>query len=27
VAQGRLLEVIMDGEKSRALGYLRHYPA
>jgi hypothetical protein len=24
-AQGRLLEVIMDGEKSQALGYLRHY--
>jgi hypothetical protein len=27
VAQGRLLEVIMDGEQSRALAYLRHYPA
>jgi hypothetical protein len=27
VAHGRLLEVIMDGEKSEALGYLRHYPA
>ena len=23
--QGKLLEVIMDGEKN-ALGYLRHYP-
>ena len=27
VAHGRLLEVIMDGEKSQALGYLRDYPA
>jgi hypothetical protein len=27
VAGGRLLEVIMDGESNRALGYLRHYPA
>jgi len=27
VASGRLLEVIMDGENSQALGYLRHYPA
>jgi hypothetical protein len=27
VAQGRLLEVIMDGEQGEALGYLRHYPA
>jgi hypothetical protein len=26
VAQGRLLEVIMDGERSQALGYLRSYP-
>jgi hypothetical protein len=26
VAGGRLLEVIMDGESNRALGYLRHYP-
>ncbi len=26
VADGRLLEVIMDGERSQALGYLRHYP-
>ena len=26
VAQGRLLEVIMDGESSQALGYLRYYP-
>jgi hypothetical protein len=24
---GRLLEVILDGESSRALGYLRKYPA
>ena len=27
VAQGRLVEVIMDGEESRALAYLRQYPA
>jgi hypothetical protein len=27
VAQGRLLEVIMDGDSSRAVAYLRHYPA
>jgi hypothetical protein len=27
VAEGRLLEIIMDGESSQALGYLRHYPA
>jgi hypothetical protein len=26
VAQGRFLEVIMDDEKGKALGYLRHYP-
>jgi hypothetical protein len=26
VSGGRLLEVLMDGESSRALGYLRHYP-
>jgi hypothetical protein len=25
-AQGKLLEVIMDGENSRAMGYLRYYP-
>ena len=25
VAEGRLLEVIMDGESSQAVGYLRHY--
>ena len=25
-AQGRMLEVIMDGESSQALGYLRRYP-
>jgi hypothetical protein len=25
VSQGRLLEVVMDGETSRAVGYLRHY--
>jgi hypothetical protein len=27
VSDGRLLEVIMDGESNQALGYLRHYPA
>ena len=27
VSQGRLLEVIMDGENSQAMAYLRHYPA
>ena len=26
VAGGKLLEVIMDGEKGEALGYLRTYP-
>jgi len=26
VAHGQLLEVIMNGEKSQALAYLRHYP-
>ncbi len=26
VTQGRMLEVIMDGESSQALGFLRHYP-
>ncbi len=26
VSQGKLLEVIMDGENSQAMGYLRHYP-
>jgi hypothetical protein len=25
VIQGRMLEVIMDGESSRAVGYLRYY--
>jgi hypothetical protein len=25
-ARGRMVEVIMDGESSQALGYLRHYP-
>jgi hypothetical protein len=27
VAQGRLLEVIMDDEENQALAYLRHYPS
>jgi hypothetical protein len=27
VAQGRMVEIIMDGEESRALAYLRDYPA
>jgi len=24
-SDGRLLEIVMDGEHDRALGYLRHY--
>jgi hypothetical protein len=27
VAQGRLLDVIMDGESGQAMGYLRHDPS
>ena len=26
VSGGRFMEIIMDGEESKALGYLRYYP-